>query len=433
MYLYADPYPQDAAKLRFSLNRVVAVKDSGAEYPLTVVNPGFQSETANRQRLLATAELPPGTYSGFYFTAERAYVTSETGEHEVETAAKSEVRPFPFEIKRGKAEVFTLTFRTRESLPAAAPFTPVFAASLPSAPLTDLVGYTTNYGSNNITIFDKMSGEVHKVVATGSGPCNVVFDKARLRAFVVLSGEDRVDVIDLRSHEVVNHLKLNAGDRPCEAALTPDGKTLIVANSGTNSVSFVDPLSNFESYRLAVGNGPRSIILDPAGTRAYVFNGLSSTISVIDVTARTLLATVATESVPVRGDFNRKGDRLFVFHQWSPNVLVFDVASLSVVKRLYLGIGVSSLKVDRATDRLFVSMKGNNRVDIYDPFSYLPMDFITVAGTVSYMSIDVDQNDLLLVLSDRNAVQSVNLVSKMSRYISDTGVDPSWSAIMGER
>jgi YVTN family beta-propeller protein len=68
--------------------------------------------------------------------------------------------------------------------------------------------------------------------------------------------------------EVVNRLRLNSGDRPRELALTPDGRTLLCVNTGSNTVSFIDPGSFIEVGRINVGKNPNSILIDQTGRRA---------------------------------------------------------------------------------------------------------------------------------------------------------------------
>jgi len=69
----------------------------------------------------------------------------------------------------------------------------------------------------------------------------MALDQRTKRAYVALSGEDEVDVIDVANGEVVDRIKLSGGDRPRELALTPDGRTLLVVNTGSNTVSIIDP------------------------------------------------------------------------------------------------------------------------------------------------------------------------------------------------
>jgi YVTN family beta-propeller protein len=433
IYVYLQPLPQEANGLSFTLDGIVAVRNDGFEEPLSLSLKDFKGGEVKRQRLVAPGRLQPGVDRGLSFKAEKASVKGEDGEKALIVAEKGERVDFSFEVKRKKALVINISFKARESLGSGTSFKPLFTMSIPPKPLIALTGYVTDYASNTISVFDKRSGDIMEVIATGRGPKSVVFNRAGTLAYVVISAEDAIEVIDLLSNAQVNRIQMNTGDNPSEAALTPDGRTLLVVNSGSNTLSFIDPSSNFETSRLNVGNRPVSLLIDPTGSRAYVFNYLSNTISVVNIADRTIGATLATESNPLRGQLSRKGDKLFVFHEWSPNIIVFNTTSLTVLKIIYVGIGVSFIKVDNSTDRLYVAKRHDTQIDIYDPFSAIPMDFLKVAGGASYMLIDDEANNLLLVLPEQNALQSVNLISKKQRFLIDTGNVPHWSSIIGER
>jgi len=432
VYLYLQPLPQEVSSLRFKLQGVSALRSDGVDVPLTLIVADFEGRGSQRQRLMAHGVLPPGSYRGLGFKAARATVRQEEGEKELSTAGIREAADLPFEVRRQQATVIHASLKYRQAVTPAV-FNPVFSLAIPDRPLQSLTGYVSCYGSNGIAVFDKRAGEVQQVISTGRGPKSILFDRAAMRAYAVISGNDTVEVIDLANHFIINTIRLNDGDVPGEAALTADGRTLLTANSGSNSVSFIDPTSNFATTRVTVGTGPRSIAIEPSGSRAFVFNTLSNSISIVDIAGQKVTATVPTESAPVRGTFSRKGDRLYVFYEWSPYVLVYDTATLTVSKRLYVGMGVTALKVDSVTDRLYVAKAGSTGVDVYDPFSAIPMDSLAVAGGATYMLIDSDENNLILVIPDQNAVQSINLVSKKERFLMDACIGPYWTAIMDER
>jgi YVTN family beta-propeller protein len=153
-----------------------------------------------------------------------------------------------------------------------------------------------------------VSGVIHRKF-----PEAIRFDPVRRQADVALSGDDAVEVIDLLGGEILRRIYLNPGDKPRDAALTLDGRTLLTANSGSDTVSFIDLSALAETARLPVGNGPQAIVLDRAGRRGYVLNALSNSITVIDVPGRQVVTTVRTESGRCEA-FNRDGTR-FVLHQ----------------------------------------------------------------------------------------------------------------------
>jgi YVTN family beta-propeller protein len=312
-------------------------------------------------------------------------------------------------------------------------FSPVFSASIPAKPIVSLSGFVTNKNSNNIMVFDKKLGQVVGVIATGRGPAGMALDQRVRRIYAAISGDDEIVVIDITGGEMTNKIKLFTGDRPQELALTPDGRTLLVLNTGTNTVSFVDPFSLFELNRVNVGNGPRSILVDPNGKRAYVFNTLSGTISVLDIASRAIVTTFSTDPGPIRGQFNRRGDNLYVIHELSSYVTVIDPVSLRIFRRFSVGTGMISVKADDRTGLIYIGRRNDTIVGVYNPLAFVSVDFIKTGGTVNYMAIDGEENNLYLVNLDMKSLMVSNLVRKKIVYEMDVGEDPYWVVIMGER
>ena len=313
-------------------------------------------------------------------------------------------------------------------------FIPTFSAFVPAKPIISLAGYVTNTGSNNITVFDKRLGQAVGVIATGRGPAGMALDQRLRRVYVALSGEDAVEVIDVTMGEIINRARLSQGDRPQELALTPDGRFLLVVNAGSNTVSFIDANSFFELSRVNVGNGPHSILVDPnTGRRAYVFNTLSSTISILDIPNRKIVTALSTDPSPLRGQFNRRGDRLYVIHELSNYLTVINPSSLSTLRRFQVGIGATSIKVDNRTDLVFIGRKNDITTGVYDPLSFVPVDIIRTGGTIGYMTIDGEENNLYLVNEGKKSLMVNNLVRKKMVYEIDVGESPYWVVVMGER
>lgn len=433
VYVYISPFPQEAARLKFSLEAVSVLREDGATHPLRLVHPEIRGDEMQRERLLASGILPPGRYTDLVLRVKKASLKQEGGEGSLLLSEEAPRSSIHFSIVERHATVLSLVYRHPESLREEVRFTPVFSGTISEKLATGLIGMVTNRGSHDITIFDKMNGKVSAVISTGKSPEAIRLDPVRRQAYVALSGEDAVDVIDLLGGEILRRIHLNPGDKPRDAALSPDGRTLLTANSGSDTVSVIDLSALAETARLPVGNGPQAIVLDRAGRRGYAINALSNSVTVIDVPGRQVVTTIGTEAGPVRGDFNRDGTRFYILHQGSPYLLVLDPSLLSVVKRIYVGLGGSALKVDPRTDRIYLAKGQSDIVDVYDPFSLLPGDFIRAGGAVASMTIDGEGNNLCLALSDKNIVKLVQLVGKQTLSEIDVGEDPSWVTLMGER
>jgi len=433
VFVYLRPFPQEAERLAFRLEGISAVRGNGDMVPLSLHVKEFGGKELKRDRLLASGELPPGQYSGLSFRPKGATLKGEEGEIALTLAEEKSLTPIPFEVTRKKAVVLSLQFRYRESVGEGFRFTPSFSATIPGKIAAGAIGVVTSRGANTVTMFDKVSGQVSGVVPTGASPAGIALDPVSRKAYVAISGEDAVEAVDLLEAAVIDRQRLTTGDNPLELALTSDGKTLLSANSGSNTVSILDSSSLIETKRLRVGAGPRSLLIDRAGRRAYVFNTLSNTISVVDIGAGAVAATVATESGPVRGQFNRAGNRLYVLHRDSPYLSVIDPLSLSVVRRINIGGGGAALKVDPRTDLIYLAKRHGGEIDVYDPFSFLPVDVLQAGGEASYLTIDGEGSKLLVVLPGQNRLKIVHLVGKRTVAEIDVGEDPYWATIMGEK
>jgi YVTN family beta-propeller protein len=431
--VYLQSLSQEADRLTFRLDGMSAVRGDGTHVPLSLHIAEIRGKERNRDRLLASGELPPGQYMGFSLRVKGATLKGEEGDVALPIADEKSMTSFPFTIARKKARVVSLKFRYRESLPEGIRFAPSFDAEVPGKLATGLIGLVTSRRANTVTVFDKVTGKVVAVVPTGASPAGMVLNPVLRRAYVAISGEDSVEAIDLLGMDVIHRGPLVIGDRPEELALAPDRKTLLSANTGSGTVSFFDAASLVETRRIQVGNGPQSVLVDRLGRRAYVFNTLSSTISVLDIGTGGVVATVATEAGPVRGEFNRGGNRLYVLHKDSPYLSVFDPMTLSIVRRVYVGIGGKALKVDSKTDLIYLSRQGAGEVAIYDPFSFLPVDSYRTGGDASYLTIDGEGNNLYAVLPGTNGVRAIRLVGKETASETDVGEDPYWVILMGER
>jgi len=433
IYLYLQPYPQEAERLRFGMEGISAVSADGREFPVEISLREIKGKDVRRQRLLASGRVPPGSYVGLSFKVKKAILKVEDGDADLLVPEVPVRTDFPFNVIRKRAHVISLSFKYRESVSGGFSFSPVFSPFIPTRPIISLAGYVSNTISNNISVFDKKLGQVVGMIATGKGPAGMALDQRSKKVYVAISGEDEIVAIDITGGELTNRIKLPTGDRPQELALAPDGRTLLSLNVGTNSVSFIDPSSLFELNRVNVGMGPRSILIDPNGRRAYVFNTFSGTISVLDIANRAIVTTFSTDPGPLRGQFNRRGDNLYVIHELSSYLTVVDPISFRILKRFSVGPGMNFIKVDVRTDQVYIGRKNDTFVGVYNPLSFVSVDFIKTGGTIDNMAIDGEENNLYLVSSEMKSLMVSNLVRKRIVFEMDVGEGPYWVTMMGER
>jgi YVTN family beta-propeller protein len=285
-----------------------------------------------------------------------------------------------------------------------------------------------------VVLFDKVSGQPVKLIVVGRGPSGMAVDAVRRRLYVALTGDDAIATVDLLEPALLATSQLRAGDQPVSLALSQDGLTLLVANSGSSTVSVLDASSAVltERTRVEVKSGPRYLAIDPSGNKAWVFCALDDSISVLAVPGGGLIGTIRSGGGPIRGDFGRSQARIYVIHQNSTYLDVVSTATLTVVQRVFIGAGASAIKVDPKTGRIYVGFKNSNRLDVFDPTGLLPIDHVEAGGGVAHLTIDSEGNNLCISLPSRGEVRLVRLVGKALAGRLDVP-DPVEALLPGER
>jgi YVTN family beta-propeller protein len=178
-----------------------------------------------------------------------------------------------------------------------------------------------------------------------SFPCGIALAGDGKRAYVALSINNTLAVVDLEAGKLVREIPI--GVAPWGVVLTPDGKTAIVSDWGgrlphageltapsagtptlvdrrgiaaSGAVSFVDLGQGLEADQVATGLHPSDLKLSPDGRTLYVANANSDTVSVIRVDWHRVVQTFSTNLI---GPFGSAPNALAV----SPDGRVLYVAN----------------------------------------------------------------------------------------------------------
>ena len=156
-----------------------------------------------------------------------------------------------------------------------------------------------------VSVVDLATGTA-RTVAAGHRPVWVSVSKDGSKAFVSDQGASTVDVVSLTgaTPSVTGHIPV--GLHPNKSVLSPDGRSLYVANGDGDSVSEVDVASatvrrtlDLAPYKGApVGSNPSGLALDPQGTRLFVANAGNNDIAVVDLRRGTVSGLVPTAWYP---------------------------------------------------------------------------------------------------------------------------------------
>lgn len=214
--------------------------------------------------------------------------------------------------------------------------------------------------------------EPPRVIDVGAEPAHVVTDAAGAFAFVTISGDNRVDVVDLKNGAVVGSVP--TGEFPHGLRLSPDGRTLLVADVKSNSVSFIDAQKRTETKRLEVGAAPVQVGFLANGSKAYVSLRDDDAVAVLDVKSMKVLNRIPVGDGPIQVYATPDASKVFVALQGSkaaPNnkVAVIDTTTDKVIATVTAGIGAHGVAVNSKGTSAFVTNVNDGTVSVIDTAS----------------------------------------------------------------
>lgn len=194
-------------------------------------------------------------------------------------------------------------------------------------------------GENYISVIDPLTFKEKKRIETTVGPGMVQFLPSGKLAFVVSSFNPVVDVIDMKSHKVIKHIKVVSPFSPF-LQFTPDFKEMWMTHKDAGKVTRIDTASLEVKGVIDTGfiTNHLAFAKTAAGTRAYVTIGGENVVKVYTTDAMpTLVATIPTGALPHGIWTSDDGTRLYVGLENGDAVDVIDSASNKVIARVPVG------------------------------------------------------------------------------------------------
>ena len=132
------------------------------------------------------------------------------------------------------------------------------------------VAAVANWADDTLTVLhvDPPKVSVTTTLLVGNEPRGVVLSPDGARAYVMVSGHNAVDVVDLRSGKSI--ARIPVGSEPWYGALTPDGLRLAVGNALSGDVSLIDTVGLRVAATVPLkGRNLRHVAVSPDGAWAY--------------------------------------------------------------------------------------------------------------------------------------------------------------------
>lgn len=208
--------------------------------------------------------------------------------------------------------------------------------------------FVSDETGSSIVVVNPDTGEVVQRIAVGKRPRGIRLTRDNRRLLVALSGSpiggpgvdesklppadraaDGIGVVDVDTGAVVR--KYQSGQDPEAFAISPDGRTIYVANEDAAQMSVVDLESGTITQRVAVGEEPEGVTVRPDGRVVYVACEATNEVVAVDTTSFQVLARIASGPRPRSIEFDRNGTAGFIANENDATVTVFDPATHKIL------------------------------------------------------------------------------------------------------
>jgi DNA-binding beta-propeller fold protein YncE len=431
LHLFLQPMPQEAHQLSLTVASINARTVGGRDIPL--LGPwSFEPTTRiGQQTKLLQQKLPPGEYAGLSLELSAAKLQTEAEPIDLLIETKNQLIPINFLITAHQNQALFLSLSPDRLITGGYKLTAKFSARKAQSPLPELKGVISHPQSGMLTIFEKKTPTIIDVVAIGQGPAGMALDQRNRLIYLALTEENSIVAFDLVRNRIQRKVRLHAGARPTELALSTDGDTLVSLNSGTNSISIISTTSLSERQRILLSTTPASVCTS-ATNLAYIALPDINALALIDLQRDNVIATANLTDTAVKGVADRSGRQIYLLTENSPDLLVFDTAGMTVINRVSIGYGARCLTLNKNNGLIYVGMR-SGKIVVIDPQIGLPIDSFKAEPDIIAIAADRKENSLFVVSRENNLLTKYDLVSQRKLATLELGAAGSDVIVMGEQ
>ena len=234
--------------------------------------------------------------------------------------------------------------------------------------------YVSDEGANVVHVIQAPQWKEAATIIVGKRPRGMQLSHDGRQLYVALGNDDRIDVIDLATRKVVDHLP--SGPDPERFVVSPDGRWLYVANENDNTVSFVDIAARKIVHEVPVGAEPEGMAVSPDGRWVICTSESASLVHFIDVASAKLVDSVLVGTRPRDAVFSADGRQLWVSSETRGSVAIFAMPSRKVVHTVDFDDDdkapptVQAVGLVLTPQRAFVALGRGNAVAEVDPGTF---------------------------------------------------------------
>ncbi|HLO25895.1 MAG TPA: CFI-box-CTERM domain-containing protein, partial [Geobacteraceae bacterium] len=335
---------------------------------VTVVGTRFAPTAADNNLKFQTTSAPmiaPATTSTLVV---RVPLGAPSGQLFLSTPVETAISPRPFNSDVSFPAPIVSAIITAGSLPEGVAFNPDGRRA-----------YVANRGDGTVSMINTATNQVMVSTPVGSGSAvtvqGVSVSPDGRRVYVDFyagdTGTRGVSVLHATTTSVLDTIPLGTGQpvpvgpNPQGLSVSPDGRTLYVANNvDGGSVTVIDIATKQQLTSVAMGTGavPRGVAASPDGLRAYLAFGGVNAIKVFDLASQSVTATIAVDSSPAGIVVSPDGGKVYVANELANSVSVIDTTTNQVTATLTGFVTPVGIAISPDGSRLFVVNRGNSTI-----------------------------------------------------------------------
>jgi YVTN family beta-propeller protein len=217
------------------------------------------------------------------------------------------------------------------------------------------LAYVTNEDSQNLSVIDTRTDSVVATIAVGTRPRGVKVSPDGRTVYVALSGSPKcppsmpdAECEKLKADKTKDGIAevdviarrvrrvLPGGSDPEQFDITSDGKRLYISNEDAGTASVVDVEKGTIDTTVKVGAEPEGVRISPDGKLVYVTAESDTSIRVLDAATGAVKARIKVGRRPRDVAFTPDGNRAYATAEVGGTVSVIDVANNQVVATITL-------------------------------------------------------------------------------------------------
>jgi len=213
--------------------------------------------------------------------------------------------------------------------------------------------YVSDETGSRVAVVDAATGAVLDHLSVGKRPRGIKVTPDGKQLIVALSGTpiggptvdesklpppdrsaDGIGIVDIATHKVLRIVK--SGNDPEAFDMSRDGKTAYVSNEDAGELTVLDLTTGRIRKNIKVGAEPEGVTLRPDGRVVYVTSEGDGEVTAVDTTTLAVVAHMKTDARPRGIAFTKDSATAFVTCENAGTVMVLDARAHKVLGKIDL-------------------------------------------------------------------------------------------------